>query len=91
MTKVQQRVYPDINVICITIVYMCCSTSADNCPINYKGSVLGPILFSLYINDLPVSVHDQVLTFADDTKLFSRIHRSNSARDISNMQHDIDS
>ena len=29
--------------------------------------------------------------FANDTKLFSRIHRDNSAHDITSMQHDIDS
>ena len=53
--------------------------------------MLGPILFSLYINDLPDSLHNQVLMFADDTKLFSRIHRNNSAHDISSMQQDINS
>ena len=28
--------------------------------------------------------------FADDTKLFSRIHRNNSVHDIINLQWDID-
>ena len=52
---------------------------------------MGPILLSLYINDLPDSLHNQVLMFADDTKLFSRIHRKDSAQDISSMQQDINS
>ena len=55
------------------------------------GSVLGPILFSLYINDLRDLILNQVLMFANDTKLFRRISRNNSVDDITSMQRDIDS
>ena len=34
-----------------------------------QGSVLGPILFLVYINDLE---EGQILKFADDTKLFTK-------------------
>ena len=38
-----------------------------------QGSVLGPLLFLLYINDLPSVVQSYIKIFADDTKLFSAI------------------
>ena len=37
-----------------------------------QGSVLGSILFLVYINDLEEGVTGKILTFADDTKLFRK-------------------
>ena len=38
----------------------------------HQGSVLGPILFLVYINDLKEEVTGKLLSFADDTKLFRK-------------------
>ena len=37
-----------------------------------QGSVLGPILFLVYINDLEEGITGSILKFADDTKLFRK-------------------
>ena len=40
-----------------------------------QGSVLGPILFLVYINDLEEAVTGKILKFADDTKLFRKVRK----------------
>jgi hypothetical protein len=51
-----------------------------------QGSVLGPTLFVIYINDLPEHVHSHIKLFADDTKLFREV---STVEDCKLIQEDI--
>ena len=37
-----------------------------------QGSILGPVLFTVFINDLPDSLHSICKIFADDTKIYDK-------------------
>ncbi|CAM5084504.1 unnamed protein product, partial [Eretmochelys imbricata] len=51
-----------------------------------QGSVLGPILFNLFINDLEKGVNSEVEKFADDTKLFKIVK---TKADCEELQKDL--
>ena len=52
-----------------------------------QGSVLGPILFVMYINDLPNEIQSDIYMFADDTNVFRTI-KTNDDQCI--LQDDLD-
>ena len=50
-----------------------------------QGSILGPILFTIFINDLPNEVESYCKIFADDTKIY------NTTNETKQLQDDINS
>jgi hypothetical protein len=53
-----------------------------------QGSTLGPLLFTVFINDLCAKINSKSLLFADDLKIYRDMK---SAEDCKSLQADIDS
>jgi hypothetical protein len=51
------------------------------------GKCVRPILFTIYINDLPDALENKIKLFADDTKVFASV---NNEEDKNSLQGDID-
>ncbi len=52
-----------------------------------QGSVLGPDIFLLYINDCPNGLSCDAVMFADDVKIWRTIE---SPSDVQSLQNDVD-
>ena len=65
--------------------YSCYSQIESGVP---QGSVLGPLLFLIYINDLENNIKSNVKFFADDTMLFSIVKDAKMSAD--ELNHDLD-
>ena len=55
-----------------------------------QGTVLGPLLFVVYINDILDNVESHGLLFADDTKIYRVITKKEDAKSLQDDLHELE-
>src|SRR5437870_1200496 len=65
-------------------------TESETCPVTSgvpQGSVLGPALFNIFINDLPEGLNAGIYIYADDCTILQKI---TTLQDNETLQRDLD-
>ena len=53
-----------------------------------QGSILGPLFFIMFINDIVKEIHSNICVFADDTSLYIVVDFPNSTAQILNLDRE---
>ena len=74
------KLLENYSIDCRSIVLNCQTSPWQNIWASVpQRSVLGSLLFSIYINDLPDGIASLCKIFADDTSLFSKVNDENNS------------